>query len=92
MLTASEFDAESGHRPVAGIGELDVADRSGKGAEETSPIVLTVLERNLVTHLMRFESQIRGAWQGADRKFKRSCGPRLPTTFVTSRLKCPVLL
>jgi hypothetical protein len=40
---------------------LDVAARSGEGAEETSPIELTFLERNLLAHLMRFESQIRGA-------------------------------
>ncbi len=43
---------------------LDVAARSEEGAEETSPIELTVLERNVLAHLMRFESQIRGAWRG----------------------------
>ncbi len=43
---------------------LEVVARSGEGAEEASPVELTVLERNLVAHLMRFESQIRGAWRG----------------------------
>jgi hypothetical protein len=41
-----------------------VAARSGEGAEEVSPIELTDLERNLLVHLMRFESQIRGALRG----------------------------
>jgi hypothetical protein len=43
---------------------LDVANRSGEGAEADFSIKLTVLEQTLVAQLMRFESQIRAAWRG----------------------------
>jgi hypothetical protein len=59
---------------------LGIASQRGEGREDERPTDLTVLERDLIAQLIRFEAQIEGAWRG--RAPEDAAGTRTANEFL----------